>query len=438
MTDNKQSPRKLSRRDLIRGGLATAAAASFLPLLAACQPVPAQTSAPAASESAGPEDIEMLAYWWSDSPRDAKVLIDTFTAFAERHPGVKITFDDTGSGHLDEADDKHGRGDAAGHLCGSRRLDGTGRRGRAVGRLDALRRGRRHEPISTTTSRRSWASTQYEGGLYALPYYSGPSCTWYNEDIFREKGLKTPWEHEQEGTWTWETLRELARQTTGGEGMERTLGWDAAQNPHNLHYYLCVPMVDQWRRVHQRRRDRVAVRHRKSSSKSSSGIRIWRSRTNRWSCRPTSRALPACSTPGDWRWHGASRPTRFPFPATTSLSATPRPPRVRLGASTVTARMASARPARASTRIWPSSSVSLWVAKKEPHTYLASGRSFPVRQSLKDSKYFFDALRPFERAEVHLEAAADSAQLAEPRSGGGMAAGLQGGDRRGAAWADNA
>ncbi|MEZ4736051.1 MAG: hypothetical protein R3E79_53870 [Caldilineaceae bacterium] len=27
-------------------------------------------------------------------------------------------------------------------------------------------------------------------------------------------------------------------------------------------------------------------------------------------------------------------------------------------------------------------------------TYLASGRSFPVRQSLKDSKYFYDALRP--------------------------------------------
>jgi ABC-type glycerol-3-phosphate transport system substrate-binding protein len=37
--------------------------------------------------------------------------------------------------------------------------------------------------------------------------------------------------------------------------------------------------------------------------------------------------------------------------------------------------------------------------------YLSSGRSFPVRQSLKDSKYFFDALRYFERPEVHLEAA---------------------------------
>ncbi|MEZ4674381.1 MAG: extracellular solute-binding protein [Caldilineaceae bacterium] len=30
----------------------------------------------------------------------------------------------------------------------------------------------------------------YNNGLYALPYYSGPSCIWYNEDIFREKGSR--------------------------------------------------------------------------------------------------------------------------------------------------------------------------------------------------------------------------------------------------------
>ncbi|MEZ4684471.1 MAG: extracellular solute-binding protein, partial [Caldilineaceae bacterium] len=100
MTDIKPSPAKLSRRTLLRGSLTTAAAVSFLPLLAACQP--ASTVAPAASDAAGTETIDMLAFWWSDSPRDAKVLTDTFTAFEERHPGVKITFDDTGTAHLEK------------------------------------------------------------------------------------------------------------------------------------------------------------------------------------------------------------------------------------------------------------------------------------------------------------------------------------------------
>jgi ABC-type glycerol-3-phosphate transport system substrate-binding protein len=102
MTDNSHSPEKLSRRVFLRGGLATVTAVSFMPLLAACQPVPGNPAGGADSDAAGTENIEMLAFWWSDSPRDAKVLTDTFTAFEERHPGVKITFDDTGAQHLEK------------------------------------------------------------------------------------------------------------------------------------------------------------------------------------------------------------------------------------------------------------------------------------------------------------------------------------------------
>ncbi len=401
MTDNKQSPVKLSRRDLIRGGLATAAAVAFLPLLAACQPVPG--SPPGVSEPAGPEDIEMLAFWWSDSPRDAKVLTDTFTAFEERNPGVKITFDDTGTAHLEKLMTNMAAGTPpdifAVHTAWMVQVAAAGQ----------LVDWTPYAEADATANLDDYFPAQmgfytYNNGLYALPYYSGPSCIWYNKNIFQEKGLKTPEEHEAAGTWTWETLRELARQATGGEGMERTIGWDAAQNPSAIHYYLCVPwwtsgveflnedetewLFDQEEIIDvvQWHQDMALIDKSMVMPSDLQGVtRMFD--TGRLAMSWGIKAH-AVSIPGDNFEVGHA-----PTPKGTAGRIN------RDGPNGVGSASESKHKDLAF-------KFGLFMGGEEgaPY-YLASGRSFPVRQSLKDSKYFFDALRPFERAEVHLEAA---------------------------------
>ncbi len=82
--------------------------------------------------------------------------------------------------------------------------------------------------------------------LYGIPYYSGPSFIFYNKTLFQKMGAKTPEEHEKEGTWTWDTLQQLAKQVSGGSGAEKTFGWDAATDATNqstnLQFYTCVPI----------------------------------------------------------------------------------------------------------------------------------------------------------------------------------------------------
>lgn len=405
MTDNKPAPAKLSRRTLLRGSLATAAAASFLPLLAACQPAPGGPAGAgaAAGGGTGAETIEMLAFWWSDSPRDAKVLTDTFAAFEERHPGVKITFDDTGTAHLEKLMTNMAAGTppdifavhtawmvqvaAAGQL-----VDWT-----PFAEADATANLDDYFPQQV-------GFYTYNNGLYALPYYSGPSCIWYNEDIFREKGVKTPWEHEQEGTWTWETLRELALQTTGGEGMEKTLGWDAAQNPSAIHYYLCVPWwtsgveflnedETEWLFDQQEIID-VIQWHQDMALKDKSLVMPA-------DLQGVTRMFDTGRLAMSWgiKAHAVSIPgDNF----TVGHAPTPKGAAGRINRDGPNG-VGSASESKHKDLAFQ---FGLFMGGEEgaPY-YLASGRSFPVRQSLQDSEYFSGALRPFERAEVHLEAA---------------------------------
>jgi multiple sugar transport system substrate-binding protein len=345
----------------------------------------------------------MLAFWWSDSPRDAKVLTDTFAAFEERHPGVKITFDDTGTAHLEKLMTNMAGGTPpdifAVHTAWMVQVA-------AAGQLVDWTPFAEADPTANLDDYfpQQLGFYSYNGGLYALPYYSGPSCIWYNEDIFREKGIKTPWEHEQEGTWTWETLRELARQTSGGEGMERIMGWDAAQNPSAIHYYLCVPwwtsgvefinaeetewLFDQEEIIDviQWHQDMAVIDQSLVMPADLQGVtRMFD--TGRLAMAWGIKAH-AVSIPGD----------NF----TVGHAPTPKGKAGRINRDGPNG-VGSATESKHQDLAFK---FGLFMGGEEgAPTYLASGRSFPVRQSLKESQYFYDALRPFERAEVHLEAA---------------------------------
>ena len=48
--------------------------------------------------------------------------------------------------------------------------------------------------------------------LYALPFTNATNSVFYNAEAFREAGLPTPDEMVADGTWTWENVREVAKQ----------------------------------------------------------------------------------------------------------------------------------------------------------------------------------------------------------------------------------
>lgn len=52
----------------------------------------------------------------------------------------------------------------------------------------------------------------FEGKLYALPFTNASNLLYFNSDLFEQAGLKTPVELQTEGNWTWETLKETAKQ----------------------------------------------------------------------------------------------------------------------------------------------------------------------------------------------------------------------------------
>ncbi len=56
-------------------------------------------------------------------------------------------------------------------------------------------------------------STDYgDGGIYGVPFSFGARAIFYNKTLFEEAGVKTPQECVDDGTWTYETMFDLAAQ----------------------------------------------------------------------------------------------------------------------------------------------------------------------------------------------------------------------------------
>jgi multiple sugar transport system substrate-binding protein len=52
---------------------------------------------------------------------------------------------------------------------------------------------------------------QWKGKQIGLPYGWTTIVWFFNEDLFRQQGIKTPYEHWKAGTWTWDTYLDLAQ-----------------------------------------------------------------------------------------------------------------------------------------------------------------------------------------------------------------------------------
>jgi multiple sugar transport system substrate-binding protein len=197
----------------------------------------APTAAPAAAApTASGSAVTLKVIYWSASPEDHQVFLDTFKAFMDRNPGIRVEFDDIPSGEFPQR--------ALTMIVGGTPPDTMKLHAAWVLNFitakqlnDVTDLMKNDKPAYIPAQLDYWA---HQGRQYGVPYYSGPSFILYNKTLFQKVGAKTPEEHEKAGTWTWEALRELARQTTTGSGADRTFGWEAA--PSNLQFYTCVPV----------------------------------------------------------------------------------------------------------------------------------------------------------------------------------------------------
>jgi multiple sugar transport system substrate-binding protein len=197
---------------------------------------PAATTAPAAAKTAAGSPVTLKVIYWSSSPEDHNVFEATFKGFMDKNSTVKVEFDDIPSAEFAQK--------ALTMIVGGTPPDTMELHPAWV--LNFILANQLTDITDLIKNDRSAYVPQqlefwsHQSKVFGVPYYSGPSFMFYNKTLFKKVGAKTPEEHEKEGTWTWDTLRDLARKTTTGSGTDRTFGYEAA--PNNLQFYLCVPV----------------------------------------------------------------------------------------------------------------------------------------------------------------------------------------------------
>ncbi len=257
-------PRIVRRRDALKA-LSLAAA---LPLLQACSsgspsasPQPTSPSAslsqapssagassaaatatqPAAAANASSANaVKLQGAYWSSSPEDHQVFLNVFKAFSDRNPGVSVDFNDIPSDSFTQK--------VTTMIVGGTPPDTMELHPAWV--LNYINAHRLNDLTDMMkTDRQAYIPAQLDfwtatGKLWGVPYYSGPSFIFYNKSLFTKNKVKLPEDYQKEGNWTWDTLREISKQLSGGSGANRTFGWDAAQDASNLQFYTSVPIWD--------------------------------------------------------------------------------------------------------------------------------------------------------------------------------------------------
>lgn len=68
----------------------------------------------------------------------------------------------------------------------------------------------------------------YDGDIYGLPAGRNFACRVYNEDMFNEAGIPTPYQIQKEGNWDWEEFIRTGKKLTvdiDGDGVPDQYGW---------------------------------------------------------------------------------------------------------------------------------------------------------------------------------------------------------------------
>ena len=217
--------RELTRRTFLGG---SAAAGTGL-LLAACGQVataPAEGEAPAAKEEAKPAEqpkpaeqktVRYLHYTTTQAVWDESFggLFDTFRA---QNPDVNLEVDPV-TGGFSVLIEK-----AVASFAGGIVFDVYYGHFSYISQFATAEMIQTLEPFLSADAEVSkddyhvWATERIQGQVYSIAWFTNGKEYWYNADLYVEAGLKTPKEHEAEGTWTWETALEGAKKLTKVEG----------------------------------------------------------------------------------------------------------------------------------------------------------------------------------------------------------------------------
>ncbi|MBI2939462.1 MAG: extracellular solute-binding protein [Chloroflexi bacterium] len=208
MSLNRQtSGARITRRGLVRGGLALASLGVISPILAACggQPAapepakpaveskPAQ-SAPAPAATAAPQKASVELEYWMYETREAAVKSqDKWFKSAEEASGLKVNLVTISSSEI--------RPKVMASFAAKTHPDFMELRGELPTAWGAQGITVPMDDVLDTIGRSVWdaSSVRYvtwKGKAYGAPWFSWPHVIWYRKDWYQEKGLKVPktWE----------------------------------------------------------------------------------------------------------------------------------------------------------------------------------------------------------------------------------------------------
>lgn len=214
--------KSMSRRDFLK----LASTVSMGALLAACGKTtekPPEGEAPSTGPKELTKDNITLRMWhWDNYMADGwRPILDQYT---EQHPNIKVEIEMTEYGQYSQKVAAAIAGDAVPDVTATIAEHFTNMAGQ--GQLMDLRPyiDATNFPIDDfnagNLSQNSWGQK-----LLSIPYTADGEWVFYQVDIYKEKGLKTPYEYWKEGDWTWETARMLAEKLTSGTGVDKVFGW---------------------------------------------------------------------------------------------------------------------------------------------------------------------------------------------------------------------
>src|SRR5581483_5347359 len=360
------------------------------------------TTAPAAAAPAQPAQgqVELKAMYWSSSPEDHKVFEDVFKAFMDKTPGVTVAFDDVPSDEFQQT--------ALTRIVAGTPPDTMELHPAWV--LSFILANQLNDLTDRMKDARSaYVPAQLEfwsnqNKLYGVPYYSGPSFIFYNKTLFQKAGAKTPEEHEKAGTWTWDTLIQLAKQVTTGSGADKSFGWDVATDATNLQFYTCVPVWDNGGELTNKEETEWLL-----DSEPVTQVFQWHADMQ---VKDKSAPLPSDLQGISWlfrtgragmAWAGRFRSLEL-VNATFDVGMVGTP-KGKVGPINRDGPNASGLP-MGTKNLDAATKLATFIGGPDAAPiYLASGRALPVQTALFDSDAFKKSLKPFERLEVVTESA---------------------------------
>lgn len=177
----------------------TAAVASMAGILAACGSNPGTSSGTAASGTDAEVAITLAGWSLKDTP-EFQTLADAFNA---AHPNITVTVKEYDATNYDTqmiADLAAGTAPDLFPLKNQRTFYTYASGKQLVDVSDIAKKLGDHASIEANS---------LDGTAYAIPYRQDAMVLYYNKDLFDAAGVPTP-----DGTWTWETYVEVAKELT--------------------------------------------------------------------------------------------------------------------------------------------------------------------------------------------------------------------------------